>query len=232
MATEQAQRTVMQHNSPSTAIVRLLQKRGQASIKELELALGVTATAVREQLSHLIADGVVDAVRVRGDVGRPFYVYHLTDKAQEMFPKAYGTLARLLLEEVLVQHGPDAYTQLLERVGKRLEQEYAGVVMGREMEDRLYGLATLLVEQGFESEVTRTADGFVLHAATCPYFAVVKEHREICEMEAANAADACWAPTCISAPACLTAIAACQFSVRTSFGRRRGPRARITDLGK
>src|SRR5690349_24672388 len=113
MATGQAQRTVLQHSSPSAAIVRLLQKRGQASIKELELALGVTATAVREQLSHLMAEGVVDSARVRGEVGRPFYVYHLTDKAQEMLPKAYGTLARVLLEEVLVMHGPDAYAQLL-----------------------------------------------------------------------------------------------------------------------
>jgi predicted ArsR family transcriptional regulator len=220
MATEQAQRTVMQHNSPSTAIVRLLQKRGQASIKELELALGVTATAVREQLSHLMAEGVVDAVRVRGDVGRPFYVYHLTDKAQEMFPKAYGTLARLLLEEVLVLHGPDAYTQLLERVGKRLEQDYAGVVVGREMEDKLYGLATLLMGQGFESEVTRTADGFVLHATTCPYFAVVKDHREICDMEQQMMADLLDAEVQLG-PCMREGHAACLFQVRPNAARKK-----------
>src|SRR5438105_966252 len=89
MAIDQAQSTLtaVQHSSPRAAILRLLQKRGQASIKDMELTLGVTATAVREQLSHLMAEGVVDAVRVRGEVGRPFYVYHLTDKAQELFPK-------------------------------------------------------------------------------------------------------------------------------------------------
>jgi len=221
MATEHAQRTVLQHNSPSAAIVRLLQKRGQASIKELELALGVTATAVREQLSHLMAEGVVDAGRVRGEVGRPFYVYHLTDKAQEMFPKAYGTLARLLLEEALVMHGPAAYTQLLERVGKRLEQEYAGAVPGRAMEDRLLGLATLLVEQGFETEVTRAGDGFVLHAATCPYFAVVKEHREICEMEEQMLGRLLGADVHLGS-CMLDGHNACQFSVRTLLATNAG----------
>ncbi|HMA38015.1 MAG TPA: TrmB family transcriptional regulator [Chloroflexia bacterium] len=182
MANEQSVSTLTQQ-TPRMAILRLLQKRGQASIKELEVGLGVTATAVREQLSHLMAEGAVDALRVRGDVGRPFYVYRLTNKAQELFPKDYGTLARLLLEEALATFGPAAYTQLLDRVSQRLAGEFASEVHGRAMEDRLYGLASLLMQKGFQSEVTRSGDGFVLHAITCPYFAVVKDHREICDME-------------------------------------------------
>ncbi len=215
MAIDQAQlaRVVLPHSSPRVALLRLLQKRGEASIKDLELALGVTATAVREQLSHLVAEGVVDAVRVRGDVGRPFYVYHLTDKAHDLFPKAYGVLARLLLEETLALHGPAAYALLLERVGARLAAGYAGALAGREMEDRLYGLATLLVEQGFESEVTRSADGFVLHASTCPYFAVVKDHREICEMEQQMLGRLLGADVQLG-PCMLDGHAACQFHVR------------------
>src|SRR6476661_1414117 len=160
MAVERSGSVLLQNSSPRMALLRLLQKRGQASIKEMEVALGVTATAVREQLSHLMAEGVVNALRVRGDVGRPFYVYSLTDKAQDLFPKDYGTLARLLLEESLAMHGPAAYTQLLERVGRRLEETFAGELPGRLMEDRLYGLASLLVQKGFPSEITRSGDGF------------------------------------------------------------------------
>ncbi|HUS15463.1 MAG TPA: winged helix-turn-helix transcriptional regulator [Chloroflexia bacterium] len=199
--------------TPRTAILQILQKRGQASIKELEVALGVTATAVREQLSHLLSEGVIDALRVRGDIGRPFYVYRLTDKAQELFPKDYGTLARLLLEESLALHGPAAYTQLLERVGRRLEETFAGELPGRVMEDRLYGLASLLVQKGFPSEITRSGDGFVLHATTCPYFAVVRDHREICDMEQQMMSRLLDAD--VNLGACvLDGHAACQFSVR------------------
>ena len=61
-----------------------MQARGSVSIKDLEVALGVTATAVREQLAHMMAEGVIGARRVRGDVGRPFYVYNLTAKAQKL----------------------------------------------------------------------------------------------------------------------------------------------------
>jgi predicted ArsR family transcriptional regulator len=37
--------------SPAGQILKLLQQRGTLSIKDIEAALGVTATAVRQQLS-------------------------------------------------------------------------------------------------------------------------------------------------------------------------------------
>jgi predicted ArsR family transcriptional regulator len=199
--------------------LRVLQKRGQASIKELEIALGVTATAVREQLSQLVAEGVVDALRVRGDIGRPFYTYRLTDKAQDLFPKDYGTLARLLLEETLATVGPEVYEQLLTRVSGRLAEHYAGAIEGRMMEERLYGLSALLVQKGYESEVTRTAEGFVLHATTCPYFAVVKDHREICDMEERMMADLLDAEVQLG-PCMRDGHAACLFQVRPNAAAR------------
>ncbi|MDQ2808085.1 MAG: TrmB family transcriptional regulator [Chloroflexota bacterium] len=212
MVSESMVRTPVAH-SPRLTLLRLLQKRGQASIKELEVAIGVTATAVREQLSHLVAEGVVDAVRVRGDIGRPFYVYRLTDKAQDLFPKDYGTLARLLLEETLDLLGPEVYAQLLERVGGRLAQDYAGAIEGQVMEEKLYALSALLGKKGFESEVTRTADGFVLHAATCPFFSVIKDHSEICGMEQRMMADLLQADVQLG-PCIREGHAGCQFQVR------------------
>jgi DeoR family suf operon transcriptional repressor len=221
MSTDRTGRTLAPSHSPRAAILRLLQKRGQASIKELEVALGVTATAVREQLSHLVAEGAVDAVRVRGEIGRPFYVYRLTDEAQEFFPKDYGTLARLLLEETLATFGPQGYDRLLQRVSGRLAEHYAGEVPGRALEDKLYGLATLLGQKGYDSEVVRTAEGFVLHATSCPYFAVVKDHREICDMEERMMSELLGADVSLG-PCMLEGHGSCQFLVRPRAGARAG----------
>lgn len=180
-----ARSLALEETSPRSTILRVLQSRGSASIKDLEVALGVTATAVREQVAHLIAEDIIMARRVRGDVGRPFYVYSLTAKAQELFPKDYGELAHLLLQEILDMDGPDKLQQLLDRVGDRLAAQYAGQLRGQELEDKLRALADLLVQKGIGADVRPDAvgDGFVLHANTCPYFAVVQDHREICGME-------------------------------------------------
>lgn len=175
----------LKDSSPRSTILRILQSRGSASIKDLEVALGVTATAVREQVAHLIAEDIILARRVRGDVGRPFYVYTLTAKAQELFPKDYGELAHLLLQEIVAMDGPEKLHQLLDRVGIRLAAQYAGHLRGQELEDKLRALADLLVQKGVGAEVRHddVGEGFVLHANTCPYFAVVQDHREICGME-------------------------------------------------
>ncbi len=175
----------LKDSSPRSTILRILQSRGSASIKDLEVALGVTATAVREQVAHLIAEDIILARRVRGDVGRPFYVYTLTAKAQELFPKDYGELAHLLLQEIVAMDGPEKLQLLLDRVGNRLAAQYAGHLRGQELEDKLRALADLLIEKGIGADVRRDAvgEGFVLHANTCPYFAVVQDHREICGME-------------------------------------------------
>lgn len=180
-----ARSLTLEETSPRTTILRVLQSRGSASIKDLEVALGVTATAVREQVAHLIAEDIIVARRVRGDVGRPFYVYSLTAKAQELFPKDYGELAHLLLQEILDLDGAAKLRQLLDRVGDRLAAQYAGQLRGQELEDKLRALADLLVQKGIGADVRPEAvgDGFVLHANTCPYFAVVQDHREICGME-------------------------------------------------
>jgi predicted ArsR family transcriptional regulator len=180
-----ARSLTLEETSPRTTILRVLQSRGSASIKDLEVALGVTATAVREQVAALIAQDIITARRVRGDVGRPFYVYSLTDKAQELFPKDYGELARLLLQEIFEMDGAEKFQHLLDRVGERLAAQYAGHLRGQELEEKLRALAAVLVEKGVGADVRPDAvgDGFVLHANTCPYFAVVQDHREICGME-------------------------------------------------
>src|SRR3954470_3336227 len=107
-------------SSPRDEVLRFIQRQGSASIKDLEAAMNVTTTAVREQVAHLLDEGFLQATRVRGDVGRPYYVYSLTIKAQELFPKDYAALAQLLLEETLAMHGPEGLRHLLNRVSRRM----------------------------------------------------------------------------------------------------------------
>ena len=56
---------------------------------------------VRHHLARLEADGLVAVAsdNRRGSVGRPAHAYSLTDAADDLFPKAYDRLARLLLDE-------------------------------------------------------------------------------------------------------------------------------------
>jgi predicted ArsR family transcriptional regulator len=94
--------------SPAGQILKLLQQQGPLSIKEIEAALGVTTTAVRQQLVTLMTTGMVMAKTVREKRGRPHAVYRLAAKGQELFAHGYEDLALALLEEVL--YLPDTAT--------------------------------------------------------------------------------------------------------------------------
>lgn len=173
-------------SSPRAEVLRLIQRQGSASIKDLEGALGVTTTAVREQVAHLLHEGFLQATRVRGDIGRPYYVYSLTPQAQDLFPKDYATLAVLLLEETLAMHGPEGLKLLLNRVSRRLSERLSDQTQGDALSRKLLGLVAALGDSGMEvtmRPVDETEDDFMLRTATCPYFDVARTHREVCAME-------------------------------------------------
>lgn len=169
--------------SPAGQILKLLEQQGALSIKAIEAVLGVTTTAVRQQLSMLMTGGMVTAETIREKRGRPHAVYRLAEKAQALFARGYEELALALLEEIL--HLPDPVTvhQLLHRVSARLGRQYAEQIHSAAMVDRLHELSALLGAHGIMSKVDEEADAFVLTEYTCPYYGLAREHREVCDME-------------------------------------------------
>ena len=174
----------IQHdNSPAGQILRLLQQQGRRSIKEIEAELGVTTTAVRQQLTSLVAAGLVTADTVREKRGRPHAVYGLSDKGHELFAGGSMDFAHALLGEVLRIGDPGLTQQLLSGVSSRLGRLYAEQMHGVAVQERLQGLAEWLRLHGIPSRVDEEADAFVFTEYGCPYYGLAREHREVCDME-------------------------------------------------
>ncbi len=169
--------------SPAGQILKLLQQYGSLSVKDIETALGVTTTAVRQQLMALLAEDLVTTATVREKRGRPRAVYSLSDKGQALFARGYENLALVLLEEVLELAEPERAQQVLQRVSTRLGAQYSAQIRGVDLEERLQALVTLLEQRGIVGKV-EDADGvFTLTEYGCPYYGLAREHREVCEME-------------------------------------------------
>jgi len=167
--------------SPAAVIVDYLQRHGEATVRDFTDLLGVSATAVREHLTHLHAKRLIDLRLARKGPGRPHQVYFLTQQAQSLFPKEYDTLITLLLREIMSREGPEGIQHLLEAVSKRLAEEYRGQITGEELAQRLAALRSALEARGIPAEVTPTSDGFQIFA--CPYLDVAQEHAAVCTME-------------------------------------------------
>ena len=170
-------------NTPAGRVLKAIQLRGKASIKDVAEDLGVTTSALRLHLAQLQASGAIQADKVREGVGRPYYVYTITPQAHNLFYKDYGDLARLLLEEVAVSQGPDALQSVLHRVSDRLADLYRDQIGGQELVDRVRAWAELLDQRGIGVKILKTDEGYILEEYGCPYHNVAMENREVCEME-------------------------------------------------
>ena len=71
--------TVMgfREGTPAGDILTFIQRNGSATVKELEDVLGVSTTAVREQLTHLTNQVLITTNKIRQGPGRPLYRYIL-----------------------------------------------------------------------------------------------------------------------------------------------------------
>src|SRR5262245_41236395 len=78
----------------------LLKRTGAVTIDEAAGALSVASMTARQHLTGLERDGLVVAEKVRRATGRPHYLYCLTPKGEEMFPRRFDLFAQVLLEEV------------------------------------------------------------------------------------------------------------------------------------
>ena len=173
----------LQMQSTRQQILEYLQREGRATVKELGTLLGLTSTGIRQHLTVLERDGLVDAHEERGRVGRPTLVYSLTEKADALFPKTYDALASVLLEEIRSSQGNEHLYGLLHKVAERMAAPYTDRVEGRPLPERVQEAARIMEEQGCMVDV-READGdeYYIDEFTCPFPKVAQEDRAVCAL--------------------------------------------------
>lgn len=169
--------------SPSRKLLKLLQQQGACSLKELVVALGVTRTAIRQQIMTLLAQELVTATLVRARRGRPHRVYRLSEKGRAHVSRLSEGLALVLLEEMLIPSEQIKARQLLQHVSTRLGAWYAAHLQGRAPAERLQELGVWLNTQGIISQIAEQADAFVFTVYGCPYYRLAQAHREVCRLE-------------------------------------------------
>ncbi len=163
-------------------LVDVMRRLDGASIHELGDALSVTATAVRQRLNRLMADGLVDRKLVREGRGRPSHHYALTTKGNEAAGTNYNDLVAVLWQEVRAIDDRAIRAGLLKRLASRLA-ERTGKVEGDTLAEKMQTVAGLMAEREVPFQVSMTNGLPVLTALACPYPELAETDRSICSVE-------------------------------------------------
>lgn len=165
------------------AILDLLRKRDRMTVSALSAATEVTATAVRQRLVRLLAQGFIERTTSKAGRGRPCHYYVLTEKGRRKTGANFADLAVALWQEIRAIEDPEVRRGLLERISQRLAALYASQIEGDSLEERMESIAQLFSERRIPFEVQRGSELPILTALACPYPELAEQDRGICAME-------------------------------------------------
>ena len=169
--------------SSDIALLDLLRKSGPLSVAQLGRAMQVTATAVRQRLTRLLAQKDIERATEKINRGRPVHRYALTEKGRRRAGANFADLAIALWHEIREIKDPEVRRGLLQRISRRLATLYGEQIRGSTLEERMESLAELFRERRIPFEVERTNELPVLRATACPYPELAEQDRTICSME-------------------------------------------------
>ena len=160
-----------------------LRLHSQATVKDLGQLLGLTSTGIRQHLTVLERDGLVEAREERGHVGRPALVYHLTEQGDALYPKLYDSLANALLDELRSIAGPDSLQKVLRRVASRFAEPYLERLEDKPLAERVAETAHIIEERGCTADFTMRDGDWHVSQYTCPFPNVARCNSGVCAME-------------------------------------------------
>lgn len=169
--------------STREVILEAIKQANEATVDDLAVAADVSPVTVRHHLNSLQADGLLQTRSIRRKVGRPYYVYSLSDKGHELFPQRYVRLSTLLLDEMKAQFPEEMVHQLLGNVVKRILDEHRGRYENLTFAERVDYLVRLLGQEGFLSSSESVDGEYRLVEYSCPYYSVAQKHNELCHFD-------------------------------------------------
>ncbi len=167
------------------AILDLLVEHETASVTEIALAMEVTATAVRQRLMRLMAQGLVARSSTKAKRGRPSHRYMLTPEGRRKTGVNFADLAIAMWREIGSLEDAAVRQGLLDGTSRRLARMYSGDVHGQSLEERMQSLAGLFHERRirFSVEADGARRGPVLTVLSCPYPDLAEQDRTVCSVE-------------------------------------------------
>lgn len=178
-------KTVTSKGKKSTrdTILHTLKLSPQTNIEDLAEAANVSPVTVRHHLNSLQADGLVELESVRRKVGRPYYVYSLSEEGQELFPQRYFSLTNRILDELKTRLPGEMVNDIFAGVVKSLINDHKDDFESLSFEDRLNFVISLLADEGFMAQWEKTDDGYKIIEYSCPYISVGQKHAEVCTFD-------------------------------------------------
>ncbi len=174
-----------QNSSSQEKILYQIKRLGPQTVKALASSLGVTTMAVRQHLTQLETQGLIESLPEESQArGRPVKPWQLTSQGHQRFPDAHAQITSELINSVRDLLGESALARI---IGERTRQSlasYSEVLDQKEsLKEKLEALVALRTAEGYMAELVTEADSFLLLENHCPICVAASTCQGFCQSE-------------------------------------------------
>ncbi len=165
----------------------LLKNREGLSIDEIAMALNISRNAIQQHLPSLEKERYIQTGDLKKTAGRPVRTFILTEQGLNFFPKQYGWFSELILSDLKQEMGSEGLKIYLQKLGKSLAQSLLPRFAGKNTEERIVELSTIMEDLGFQVSASDkdTKEHSYIQACNCIYHDIAQKHSEVCELDKA-----------------------------------------------
>ena len=175
---------IIDDNPTRQRIIMLLKKAGHMTVAELSKAMGITPMAVRQHLMSLERKRIVEYEAKKYGIGRPLFLYRLTDRANEIFPNAHTDFLMEVLRTIEDMDGREKVDDVFKKITRsHLDEKIRSLHGIEDFTERLIAFTEVLSKDGYLIELEEKDDTFELKQFNCLLTSVAREYPETCSME-------------------------------------------------
>jgi predicted ArsR family transcriptional regulator len=162
----------------------LLSNKAGLTVDDLSARLQITRNAVRQHLSALERDDLVQRGDTKPSGGRPEQLYMLSERGAELFPRRYSWFSELLIEAMAADVGRDAVGEKLEQMGRAVGRQLLNAEKPpTDRAARVAAMAAIMKELGYAAEVAPAPADDTIEAVNCIFHHLAAKFPEICRFD-------------------------------------------------
>jgi len=174
----------LNENPSREKILLLLKRKGALSIDELSQELSITSMGIRQHLLSLERKSLIEYIIKRQGIGRPAFLYRLTESANDLFPKSYDKFIMDLLKDIEKHDGRGKIEEIFKwRKAKFLKDTRELVAGKKTVRDKVWGLKDFLESEGYFAELSDSDGHYDISLFNCPIPKVAGEFDEACRYD-------------------------------------------------
>ncbi len=161
----------------------LLGTKTGLSIDVMAGKLEISRNAVKQHLTVLEKDLLIQAGKFNLTKGRPSRSYVLTDLGVNQFTKQYSWFCNLLISELKEEMGGEALAQFMSRLGSKVADSLAAQFKDQNIAEKVQTLSAILHNLGYQATVEKHDGAMTINAVNCVFHDLAQEHTELCEFD-------------------------------------------------